>query len=208
MPPQSRAFAVPAFLFRSHVPDPGSPRHLARCQGHRRDPMASSQDAYKDLLPRSALDLFSVQKRQAFWREAIDLCEPQVRVAHLDGQVMGFVGFDRSRDKGTPATTGGSGPSSSTPSTGTRAWAWPCGMPRATACRKKAAPRSRCGPICATTGPMSFFEKAGFKRDLGSARTARSGWRAAGRDASVPLAGLSDSWLAQRNQAPCGRFVL
>ena len=68
--------------------------------------VASSQDAYKALLPAAALDAMSVQKRQAFWREAIDLCEPQVLVAHLDNKIMGFVGFDRSRDKGTPATTG------------------------------------------------------------------------------------------------------
>ena len=42
----------------------------------------------------------------AHWREAIEYSEPQVFVA-LDGaQIVGFVGFDRSRDKGTPPTTG------------------------------------------------------------------------------------------------------
>jgi ribosomal protein S18 acetylase RimI-like enzyme len=42
----------------------------------------------------------------AHWREAIEYSEPQVYVA-LDGaQIVGFVGFDRSRDKGTPPTTG------------------------------------------------------------------------------------------------------
>ena len=40
------------------------------------------------------------------WREAIEFSEPQVQVV-LDGsRVVGFVGFDRSRDKGTPQTTG------------------------------------------------------------------------------------------------------
>jgi len=68
--------------------------------------VAAWQDAYKGLLPDAALDALSVQKRQAFWREAIDLCEPQVMVAHLDNEPMGFVGFDRSRDKGTPSSTG------------------------------------------------------------------------------------------------------
>lgn len=68
--------------------------------------VAAWQDAYKGLLPDAALDALSVQKRQAFWREAIDLAEPQVVVAHLDNEVMGFVGFDRSRDKGTPSSTG------------------------------------------------------------------------------------------------------
>jgi len=40
------------------------------------------------------------------WREAIEFSEPQVQVALDGGQVVGFVGFDRSRDKGTPPTTG------------------------------------------------------------------------------------------------------
>ena len=40
------------------------------------------------------------------WREAIEYSEPQIHVA-LDGDtVVGFVGFDRSRDKGTPPTMG------------------------------------------------------------------------------------------------------
>ncbi len=43
---------------------------------------------------------------QAHWREAIEFCEPQICAAVIDGQVVGFVGFDRSRDKGTPPTTG------------------------------------------------------------------------------------------------------
>ena len=55
--------------------------------------VAAAQDAYKELLPVSVLDSWSVQKRQAFWREAIDLCEPQVLVAHIDNEMMGFVGF-------------------------------------------------------------------------------------------------------------------
>lgn len=42
----------------------------------------------------------------AFWRDAIEYGEPQVHVA-LDGDTpIGFVGFDRSRDKGTKPTVG------------------------------------------------------------------------------------------------------
>ena len=40
------------------------------------------------------------------WREAIEFSEPQVQVVLDDTQVVGFVGFDRSRDTGTPPTTG------------------------------------------------------------------------------------------------------
>lgn len=43
---------------------------------------------------------------QTHWREAIEFCEPQVCVAIDNGQIVGFVGFDRSRDKGTPPATG------------------------------------------------------------------------------------------------------
>ena len=43
---------------------------------------------------------------QAHWREAIEYFEPQVYVAIENGQIVGFVGFDRSRDKGTPQTAG------------------------------------------------------------------------------------------------------
>ncbi len=43
---------------------------------------------------------------QAYWRNAIEYAEPQLCVALADAQVIGFVGFDRSRDKGTPPTTG------------------------------------------------------------------------------------------------------
>ena len=42
----------------------------------------------------------------AYWREAIEFCEPQVLVAVQGSEVIGFVGFDRSRDAGTPPVTG------------------------------------------------------------------------------------------------------
>lgn len=62
--------------------------------------------AYKGLVPDEQLSSQSVEKRQAYWREAIEFSEPQVFVATEGEQVVGFVGFDRSRDKGTPSTTG------------------------------------------------------------------------------------------------------
>ncbi|AKJ28222.1 GNAT family N-acetyltransferase [Caldimonas brevitalea] len=64
------------------------------------------QAAYKGLLPDDYLNGLSVDKRAAFWREAIDLFEPQVHVATDGDAIVGFVGFDRSRDAGTPSTTG------------------------------------------------------------------------------------------------------
>lgn len=67
---------------------------------------ASSRAAYQGLVPDDQLGTLSVDKRQAFWREAIEFMEPQVQVATYEDKVIGFVGFDRSRDKGTPSTWG------------------------------------------------------------------------------------------------------
>lgn len=48
----------------------------------------------------------SLKKSQSFWREAIEYSEPQVQVAVRGNQVIGFVGYDRSRDPKTPPTMG------------------------------------------------------------------------------------------------------
>lgn len=68
--------------------------------------IASSRAAYQGLLPDEQLNALSADKREQFWRDAIQFMEPQVQVASSDGLVVGFVGFDRSRDKGTPSTCG------------------------------------------------------------------------------------------------------
>ena len=68
--------------------------------------IASSRAAYQGLLPDEQLNALSADKREQYWRDAIQFMEPQVQVATCDGQVVGFVGFDRSRDKGTPSTCG------------------------------------------------------------------------------------------------------
>ena len=67
---------------------------------------SSSLAAYKGLLSDEQVNTMSVEKRVAYWRDAIEYSEPQVCVAVDDDQVIGFVGFDRSRDKGTPSTMG------------------------------------------------------------------------------------------------------
>lgn len=67
---------------------------------------AAAQAAYADLLPADQLQALAPASREGKWREAIEFAEPQVHVATLDGQVVGFVGFDRSRDAKTPSTTG------------------------------------------------------------------------------------------------------
>lgn len=66
----------------------------------------ASQAAFKALFPGEKAPVISVEKSQAYWREAIEFSDPQVFVATDDDAVVGFVGFDRSRDAKTPATTG------------------------------------------------------------------------------------------------------
>ena len=68
--------------------------------------VATWQAAYKDLMPEEYLSKITVEKRQAYWREAIEFSEPQLLVATEGEQIVGFVGFDRSRDAGTKSTVG------------------------------------------------------------------------------------------------------
>ena len=67
---------------------------------------AAAKAAYEGILPEEELRALALASREAKWREAIEFSEPQVHVAELDGKVVGFVGFDRSRDPKTPSTAG------------------------------------------------------------------------------------------------------
>ena len=66
----------------------------------------AAKAAYEGILPDDQLRALAPATREAKWREAIEFSEPQVHVAELDGEIVGFVGFDRSRDAKTPSTTG------------------------------------------------------------------------------------------------------
>ena len=68
--------------------------------------VATWRSAYQDLMPEDYLKAMTVEKRLAYWSEAIEFGEPQVLVATDGGQIVGFVGFDRSRDAKTRATVG------------------------------------------------------------------------------------------------------
>src|SRR6478735_11253039 len=67
---------------------------------------ASSHAAYEGLVPDQR-ETLPMDKRRAFWRDAIEYSEPQVHVAIDDaGALVGFTGFDRSRDPKSKPTTG------------------------------------------------------------------------------------------------------
>ncbi|MBP8182677.1 MAG: GNAT family N-acetyltransferase [Rhodoferax sp.] len=63
-------------------------------------------EAFKSATPNVPVPVAALEKTQSHWREAIEYAEPQVYVAMDGDRMVGFVGFDRSRDKGTPQTMG------------------------------------------------------------------------------------------------------
>lgn len=112
---------------------------------------------------------------QAYWREAIEYSEPQVVVALEMGQIVGFVGFDRSRDTGTPPTTG-------------EIWAicvasshWGKGVGLALwDAAREGLLEEGCNKVTvwlplANERALRFHELAGFKREMASIRTVPTG---------------------------------
>lgn len=67
---------------------------------------SASQTAYQGLRSEGPSSAGAADLHAAYWRDAIEFSEPQVYVAVDAENVIGFVGFDRSRDQGTPPTTG------------------------------------------------------------------------------------------------------
>lgn len=67
---------------------------------------AAARAAYTGILPEDQLAALAPTTREAKWRQAIEFADPQVQVAVQGDTVVGFVGFDRSRDPKTPATMG------------------------------------------------------------------------------------------------------
>ena len=63
-------------------------------------------ETYQSLLGTDQLPPLGQDKRQAYWREAIEFAEPQVMAAMHGERIVGFVGFDRSRDEASRQTTG------------------------------------------------------------------------------------------------------
>lgn len=129
------------------------------------------QEAVRIAGPAEALQSFTVERRQAAWREAIDLCEPQVLVATDNDKVVGFVAFDRSRDKGTPSTTGELWALYVSPSH----WGRGVGLALWDAARdglqEEGCTKATLWLPMRFERAMRFVELAGFKREPGSAKT-------------------------------------
>lgn len=136
----------------------------------------SAIEAYRGIVPDDQLKgMSSVEKRQAYWREAIEYCEPQVQVV-LDGdKIVGFVGYDRSRDEKSRQTTGEIWSIYAAPTH----WNKGVGLSLWDAARE-GLQEEGCTSVTIwvplrNERALRFFETAGFKRELSTAKTVAVG---------------------------------
>ncbi len=133
---------------------------------------ASALEAYRGIVPDDQLKaMSSVEKRQAYWREAIEYCEPQVQVAMDGDKIVGFVGFDRSRDEKSRQTTGEIWAIYAAPSH----WNKGVGVTLWDAAREGLLEEG-CTNVTVwvplrNERALRFHELAGFKRELSTAKT-------------------------------------
>jgi ribosomal protein S18 acetylase RimI-like enzyme len=133
--------------------------------------VASKQAAYSGIAPDDYLKALAVEKLQAKWRESIQYAEPQVVVA-LDGNAnVGFAGFDRSRDPKTKPTTGEIWAIFVAPDY----WGEGAGLALWDACREGLLEEG-CTEVSLwlpmrNERAMRFFDRAGFKREMCTAKT-------------------------------------
>jgi len=134
----------------------------------------SSHAAYAGVAPEGQQAL-PIEKRRAFWRDAIEYGEPLVQVALDAGKLVGFVGFDRSRDPKSRPTTGEIWAIYVEPSH----WGQGAGLALWDAAREGLIEEG-CTEVTLwvplrNERALRFFELAGFKRELSTARTAMIG---------------------------------
>jgi ribosomal protein S18 acetylase RimI-like enzyme len=135
----------------------------------------SARAAYAGLVPDDQLDALAPTTREAKWRQAIEFADPQVHVAVQGDEVVGFVGFDRSRDPKTPSTTGEIWALYVKP----EHWGKGVGVALWDAAREGLEEE---GCVLVTVWvplrndrAMRFFELAGFKREMKTAKTTSLG---------------------------------
>ena len=133
---------------------------------------ASALEAYRGIVTDDQLKaMSSVEKRQAYWREAIEYCEPQVQVAMDGDKIVGFVGFDRSRDEKSRQTTGEIWAIYAAPSN----WNKGVGVTLWDAAREGLLEEG-CTNVTVwvplrNERALRFHELAGFKREMSTAKT-------------------------------------
>lgn len=136
---------------------------------------ASSSHAAYEAVVAGAHQTLPMGRRRAFWREAIEFGEPLVHVALQEGKIVGFAGFDRSRDPQSKATTGEIWALYVLPSH----WGHGAGLALWDATREGLLEEG-CNevtvwvPLC-NDRALLFFERAGFQREPGSTKSASIG---------------------------------
>ncbi|OYY88683.1 MAG: GNAT family N-acetyltransferase [Polaromonas sp. 28-63-22] len=138
--------------------------------------VATWQAAYAGLMPAEHLAAITVEKRQAFWREAIEFSDPQILVATDGDSMVGFVGFDRSRDAGSKSTTGEIWAMYVTPAH----WGKGIGLALWDGARdglkEEGCTQVTLWVLLHNERALRFYEKgAGFKRDMTSLKTVAFG---------------------------------
>jgi GNAT superfamily N-acetyltransferase len=124
------------------------------------------------LVPAEFFKPQGADARLSYWREAIEFGEPQVQVAVADDNtIVGFVGYDRSRDPGSKPTVGELWALYVLPSH----WGTGAGLALWDAAREGLADEG-CTQVTVwlplgNERALRFHELAGFKRELNSART-------------------------------------
>jgi GNAT superfamily N-acetyltransferase len=68
--------------------------------------VAASLAAYRGLIPDAVQASFTVERREATWREILSTGDAQVWIAERDGQALGWICVGRSRDTDANATSG------------------------------------------------------------------------------------------------------
>lgn len=132
----------------------------------------SSHAAYHGIVPEEVLTAMPMAKRLKMWQDAIEFGDPQVQIA-LDGdQIVGFVGYDRSRDEKSRPTTGEIWAIYAAPTH----WNQGVGLALWDAARD-GLQEEGCTNVTAwvplrNERALRFHEMAGFKRELSTAKTA------------------------------------
>lgn len=136
---------------------------------------AATQAAYAGIVPDELLNAVPAAKRLANWRDAIEFGDPQVQLAELDGTPVGFVAYDRSRDKGSKPTVGEIWAIHVLPAH----WSRGAGLALWDAAREGLEDED-CTSVTVwvplrNERALRFFDLAGFKRELTTARTTPMG---------------------------------
>jgi len=136
---------------------------------------ATSSQAFQSMRTGSDLPPVPQTKDAGYWRDAIEFAEPQVQVAVDGDKIVGFVGYDRSRDKGTPNTMGEIWDIYAA----ANHWSQGVGLALWDAARE-GLQEEGCTHVSiwvpiANDRAMRFHELAGFKREMSSAKTVPMG---------------------------------